>query len=114
MRVDVIIAHHGCSEQLNALAVRCLRSIRRYTLPGAYRLFWIDNGSPVPSPKLETELAQHADKVVIRNPENVGFTKAVNQGLALSDAPVVILMNNDAEAVLGWVEKLTAALTGNV
>lgn len=114
MRVDLIIAHHGANRQLDALALACLRSIRRYTLPGAYRLLWIDNGSPVPSPKIEAELAQHADKVILKNNSNVGFVKATNMGLRLSDAPYAVLLNNDTEVPLGWLEKLRAPLKGKV
>ena len=46
----------------------------------------------------------------MKNPCNLGFVKATNQGLALSTAPYVVLMNNDTEAVPQWLEKLERPL----
>lgn len=48
---------------------------------------------------------------MIEPPENIGYTKAINAGLALSTAPYVVLMNSDTEVVTdGWLEKLAGFL----
>ena len=47
---------------------------------------------------------------VIALPENTGFSKAVNQGIQASDAPYVLLLNNDTEAAPGLVGELLSAI----
>lgn len=73
-----------------------------------YRLIVIDNGSRDQTRQYLSDLQKkHPDKVVvIRNDHNLGFVKAVNQGLARSDAPYVCLLNNDTLAAPGWLSAL--------
>ena len=47
---------------------------------------------------------------LIRNARNVGFGQAVNQGLAATTAPVVLLMNPDCRLVAGALTTLEAEL----
>lgn len=100
---DLIIPHFGASAALNRLALACLTSIRRHTK--GYRLIWIDNGSPVQDAKLDAELHDHPG-ITLHNAENLGFVKAINQGIRQASAPFVVIMNNDTQAVDGWLEKL--------
>ncbi len=109
MRYDVIIPHYGTG-RLTDLCLACLRSIRAYSQD--YQLILVDNASPefdVIAPELERH-----PHILLRNTENLGFVKAVNQGLQISTAPRVVIMNNDTEAVAGWLEKLDVALGGEV
>jgi len=46
---------------------------------------------------------------LIVNPVNRGFCAANNQGIAASRAPLVALLNNDAEADPGWLAALRGA-----
>ncbi|MCM1182355.1 MAG: glycosyltransferase family 2 protein [Roseburia sp.] len=50
---------------------------------------------------------------VIENAENTGFAKAVNQGIAASTTPYVILLNNDTRAGLGFIHELEKAMDGD-
>jgi GT2 family glycosyltransferase len=102
--IDIIIPHFGTTPELTATAIRCLETIREHSQD--YRVIFIDNGSPDDSylPTLRT-----LPHMLIRNTTNLGFVKATNQGLAFSTAPYVMLMNNDTEAVPGWLEKLRSA-----
>ena len=43
---------------------------------------------------------------LIRNPENVGFARACNQGMAASDGEYIALINNDALIEEGFFESL--------
>jgi N-acetylglucosaminyl-diphospho-decaprenol L-rhamnosyltransferase len=43
---------------------------------------------------------------LIRNPENVGFARACNQGIVASDGDYVVLINNDALVEGGFFESL--------
>ncbi|MBI4227231.1 MAG: glycosyltransferase family 2 protein [Candidatus Omnitrophica bacterium] len=85
---------------------RCLESVRATTQD--YRLLLIDNGSEAPTRQLLDDAAR-ADPErmqLIRNAENLGFIKAVNQGLRASAAPYVCLLNNDTVTTPGWLEEM--------
>lgn len=100
--VDIAIPSWNQSK----LAVACLQSIRQHTTD--YRLIFVDNGSaPAEFAVIETELKRHPH-LLVRNHRNLGFVKAVNQGLCLSTAEYVVLLNNDTEVAPGWIEKLQA------
>lgn len=101
---DIVIPSYG-SGRLTELCVRCLQTIREHSED--YRVILVDNGSPEPGPVLE-EL-QHHPHLYIRNTENVGFIRATNQGIKVSCAPYIILLNNDTEAIPGWLPRLRAA-----
>lgn len=48
---------------------------------------------------------------LIKNHKNLGFCKAVNQGIEASDTEYVILLNNDTKVMPGFVKALEEALT---
>ena len=47
---------------------------------------------------------------MIELPENFGFCKAVNEGIKASRAPYVLLLNNDIEVTLDFIEEMLAAI----
>lgn len=73
-----------------------------------YRLILIDNASDADTKNyLEKLKAEQPEAVeLIRNGENLGFVKAVNQGLKLSNAPYICVMNNDTVPAPGWLERM--------
>lgn len=88
-----------------AMTARCLETIRQHTKD--YRLILIDNGSQQKEWEIVAKEATHHKNVrIIQNDENLGFVKATNQGIATSTSEYIVLMNNDTEAVDGWLEKL--------
>ncbi len=103
MQTDIIIPHFGTG-RLTDLCRRCLGTIREHSRD--YRLIFVDNGSPE-FDQIRPEVERH-EHLLIRNTGNVGFVKATNQGIWSSSAPYVVLMNNDTEAVPGWLDKLRA------
>jgi glycosyltransferase involved in cell wall biosynthesis len=67
---------------------KCLESISRHT-PDSYGLIIIDNGSAEPARKyLDGLKAEYPARkiVLIRKEENVGFIRAVNEGIRASEA----------------------------
>jgi GT2 family glycosyltransferase len=54
------------------------------------------------------EFAPHAR--LVRNEENVGFARGVNQGLAATSAPLVLIMNPDCRLVAGAFTSLRREL----
>jgi GT2 family glycosyltransferase len=87
----------------NALAFTktCLGSLAAVTEHPAWRLVVVDNGSTDGTVEWLAELADDDERVsVIRNGENLGYTKACNIGTAATTAAEdVVLMNNDTVIV---------------
>jgi GT2 family glycosyltransferase len=100
MRCDIIIPAWN---QMN-FTKDCVDSIKKWT-KYPFRLILVDNAS-------DRETAAYLDSVngektlFIRNGINQGFVKAVNQGIAASDAPYICVMNNDTLATEGWLEEM--------
>lgn len=85
----------------------CIDSIVKYT-GCPYRLVIIDNGSDAATRDYLIGLKDDnsLNLTLIRNDENLGFVRAVNQGIKLSDAPYMCITNNDTIATEGWLEEM--------
>lgn len=96
------------------LTKTCIDSIKRHT-SFPHRIVVVDNASDASTRKyIETLAAEEGDKIiVIRNTENRGFVRAVNQGMKRSDAPYVCIMNNDTVATEGWLGEMVQVLRQN-
>ncbi len=88
----------------------CLEGLEQQT----YRQFEtviVDNGSSDGSVEW---IRQHAPHVrLIENVNNTGFAAAANAGIAVSEAPLVALLNNDTVPSPSWLEALVSALGSN-
>jgi len=91
------------------ITANCVESIRTHTRPD-YNLIFIDNASDPETKSLLERLRSSMRNVeVIRNPENLGWVKAINQGIRSSASPTVCVMNNDTVVRTdGWLERLIA------
>ena len=106
MKCDIIIPVWN---QL-AFTKDCVDSIKKNTDGNDWRLIIIDNASgPETKTYLETVKASgELPLMLIRNEENLGFVKAVNQGINASDAPFICLLNNDTLVARGWLKEMVA------
>ena len=104
---DIIIPVWNQLEATN----ECVDSIVKHT-DYPYRLILIDNGSSAETAGYLRGLKERKDleAVLIRNDENLGFVKAVNQGIKASDGPYVCVMNNDTIATSGWLGEMVAVM----
>jgi GT2 family glycosyltransferase len=88
----------------------CVDSILKNTGTD-YTLIIIDNASDEETrhylESIKKEKGLHIQ--VIRNNSNLGFVKAVNQGIRHSKAPFICLINNDTIATRGWLEGMIKA-----
>ena len=73
-----------------------------------YSIILIDNASDDETLRYLSELktAKPGQVAVIRNEKNLGFVKAVNQGIAASVALYVCLLNNDTLVTKGWLKEM--------
>lgn len=103
MKCDIIIPIWNQKD----ITKGCIDSITRNT-GYPYRLILIDNGSDDATKSYLESVrnSRPSDVVLIRNEKNLGFVKAVNQGLKTSTAPYVCISNNDTIATPGWLEEL--------
>ncbi len=107
MKCDIIIPVWN---QLD-YTTKCIKNIIKNT-SYPYRLILIDNASDAETRRYLEGLADpkrvphKIDATIIRNEKNLGFVKAVNQGLKISDAPYVCVMNNDTIPGPGWLETM--------
>lgn len=90
--ISVVIPAYGCED----LTVRCLTHLADFSgVP--FVVHYVDNGSPISVLDTVARRAEHCSISlrILRNSENLGFTPAVNQGLAASAGSNVLVLNND-------------------
>ena len=83
---------------------RCLEHIVRNTPDDLYEVVLVDNGSADATGDLLAML--DGDVTIIRNPENLGFSRACNQGAAAARTELILFLNNDTEPQPGWLEPM--------
>src|SRR2546426_2180712 len=102
--VAAILVNYNAGDELR----RALQSI----VDELHELPWegivIDNNSTDGSPDAVAEFAPQVS--LERNAANVGFARGVNQGLAATTAPLVLIMNPDCRLVAGAIATLRAEL----
>lgn len=76
-----------------ALLERCLESLTRQAFTD-FELMVVDNGSTDGSPGIVRRFSLPAVRL-IRNEENQGFARAVNQGIRQARGRIIALVNND-------------------
>ncbi|UCB57628.1 MAG: glycosyltransferase family 2 protein, partial [Candidatus Omnitrophota bacterium] len=75
-----------------------------------FRLIIVDNASDRETAQYLESARERNPKAVniIRNNENLGWVKAVNQGLFYSQSSYVCVMNNDTVVYPGWLNQMTS------
>ncbi|WP_420427112.1 glycosyltransferase family 2 protein [Algiphilus sp.] len=103
-RATVIIPSYECAQELGA----CVEAVRRFS-PSDTDIVIVDNASGTETQSLLTQLAASDRLTVIRNSRNLGFTHAVNQGMACAAPDTdLVLLNNDAIVTPGWLDAMQA------
>ncbi len=102
--LSAILVNYNAGEELR----RALQSIADEMGEQRWEAAVIDNASSDGSQAIVAEFSPHA--LLIRNVENLGFARAVNQGLRATTARRVLLMNPDCRLVAGAVAALAAEL----
>ncbi|MEN3340620.1 MAG: hypothetical protein V7644_24 [Actinomycetota bacterium] len=107
--VSIVIPTYGRWEW----TVRALGALLANTEP-CYELIVVDNASPDGTADLLAAATKNVR--LVRNPVNLGFGLACNQGAACARAEFVVFLNSDALVHAGWLEPLLdrAAAKGRV
>ena len=100
--ISVIVPNWNGSRYLAG----CLASLRsqRYR---QFEVLVVDNGSTDGSDRMVPE--RFPEFRLVSLDSNRGFAAAVNEGIRRSKGELVALLNNDAEAEEGWLERLAEA-----
>jgi GT2 family glycosyltransferase len=99
-----VIVNYNAGAELRA----ALRSIADEMTGRAWEAVVVDNNSVDGSAAIVAEFAPHAR--VVKNATNVGFGRGINQGVAASSAPLVLIMNPDCRLEPGAVKTMSAEL----
>src|SRR3954466_10123751 len=101
MSLSVVIPSYSRPDLLRL----CLASVLRFAPPGT-EVIVVDDGSRGGCVSLAT--SEFVGVKVIRRPRAGGVCAAANAGIAVASAPVVELLNDDAEVTEGWAEAALA------
>jgi len=77
---------------------QCVKSIEKTTNMNGCEIIIVDNGSNPAVTILKT--------ATIRNEENLGFAKAINQGISTAKNNIVCILNNDTIMTKGWADRM--------
>lgn len=102
--VSAILVNYNAGGELGL----ALRSIADELAGRRWEAVVVDNASSDGSAAVVADLAPHVR--LVRNEENVGFARAVNQGLAATSGSLVLIMNPDCRLVAGAFASLRRAL----
>lgn len=103
--VDIIIPTFNNA----AWTAKCIRSIIRCTTY-PYRIIWVDNGSNSEDIQEVESVIKLVPHIKIMNESNLGFVKAVNQGMKFGNSRYVVLLNNDVIVSDRWLERMIGIL----
>lgn len=109
-RCDIVIPVWNQPE----ITKRCSDSIIKLTIY-PYRIIFVDNGSQKETADLLKGLSESpaSDIILIRNEENAGFARAVNQGIKRSDSEYICVMNNDTFVTKGWLGEMMLVMNAH-
>jgi GT2 family glycosyltransferase/voltage-gated potassium channel Kch len=104
--VSIIIPVHG---QLPTTAA-CLVSLASTFTAIPFEIVIVDDASPDGG---ADALSAVSGVRVVRLATNLGFVGAVNAGIAATESPFVVLLNNDCEVTDGWLDALVDLAQGD-
>jgi GT2 family glycosyltransferase len=102
--VSAVLVNYNAGDELRY----ALQSIAADMDGAPWEAFVVDNNSADGSGVVAEQFGPPV--TLIRNAENVGFGRGVNQGLAAARAPLVLIMNPDCRLVPGAIATLRAEL----
>lgn len=108
--IDIILPVYRSMEE----TLSCILHVLSQKYDTKYELIVIDDCSPEKELSLALQRIAEAKKItLLRNEENLGFTRTVNRGLALHPDRDVILLNSDTETYGNWLDRMVEIARSN-
>jgi GT2 family glycosyltransferase len=105
--VDIIIPVFNALDEVKT----CLESIRRWPSKAIRRIVLVDDCSAAETAAwLADYRDRHDDVQLVRNPENLGFTRAVMAGVDHSRAPYMLFLHSDSKVTSHWLDGMLEAM----
>ena len=104
LEVVAVLVNYNAGPELR----RALQSVADEMTGHAWEAVVVDNASEDGSAAIAEEFTPQAR--LVRNADNVGFGRGINQGVAASSAPLILIMNPDCRLVAGAVASMRAEL----
>src|SRR5919106_5339358 len=95
--LSAVLVNYNAGDELRT----ALQSIADELAGQDWEAVVVDNASADGSGEIAREFAPQAR--LVRNERNAGFARGVNQGLAASSSPLVLIMNPDCQLSAGAV-----------
>lgn len=105
-RLDVVIVNHNSTDEL----VACLSSIDRHGSGEEIGVVVVDNASHDDVGRVSQ---QYPAVELVKNTDNVGFARAVNDGLSRGTAEFVMIMNPDTVVTPRFFRKMVEYMVEN-
>ena len=102
--VTIVLVSYNAQEDLRA----CLSSLSDAARRTPHEIVVVDNASTDGSADAVEQ--GWPDVRVVRNADNVGFARANNQAVAITSAPLILLLNSDTIAPPGSIDRLVGML----
>lgn len=99
-KVTVIIINYNTKK----LTLECIASVQKEKIVG--EIILVDNASTDGSVEALRDLQKKNEIILIENDQNLGFAKAVNQGVRIATGEHLLLLNTDTEVKKGAISKL--------
>lgn len=100
--IAVVVPTHDTRK----LTLECLESLARgHAVPE--ELIVVDDGSSDDTGEVVSE--RYPEARVLRNPQALGFSRAVNRGLAATTSPLLLMLNSDTEVAQDFLAQAVKA-----
>jgi GT2 family glycosyltransferase len=106
LELGAVLVNYNAGQELRT----ALQSIADEMAGRTWEAVVVDNASADGSAAIVEEFAPQAR--LLRNTANVGFGRGINQGVAASQAPLILIMNPDCRLESGAVAALRGELDG--
>lgn len=105
--IDIVVCVHNALTDVQA----CFASLAAAKSMRAHRLIIVDDGSDEETEEFLKSFVNATTWASLhRNETSLGYTKAANQGLAISTADLVVVLNSDTIVTDFWADKLADAV----
>lgn len=92
---------------------RLFKNFKENTNYSNYEIIFVDNDSSDNSVEYIKSIQKDFNIKIIKNSENLSFSKANNKGVRASNGEYVLLLNNDVEPSFGWLKEMVSTFLNN-